>query len=51
MAIYANENGQGMVFESDDQSGPPDPPHESGTVKKESNSGQQAKKPALKIVK
>ena len=48
LGIYAQENGQGMMFESDD---PPEPPEEPSNIKKESFSANRAKKPSLKIVK
>ena len=48
LGIYAKENGQGMMFESDQ---PPDPPEGLGNAKKEGLSAKQAKKPSLKIVK
>ena len=43
VGIYARENGQGMVFEPEDSSGPPDdtPPEP----------GKAEKRPSLKIVK
>ena len=48
MAIYAKENGQGMVFGA--EPGAPEPPDpDSGSKAKETSS--QAGKPALKIVK
>ena len=54
LGIYAKENGQGMMFESDDPPDPPDPPEpseEPSNIKKESFSANRAKKPSLKIVK
>ena len=48
LGIYAKENGQGMMFESDD---PPDPPKGPGDTKKEDLVPIRAQKPSLKIVK
>ena len=42
MAIYAKENGQGMVFNESDTNGDDDP---------KSSSSSKTKKPALKLVK
>ena len=51
LGIYAKENGQGMMFESDDTPDPPEPSEEPSNIKKESFSANRAKKPSLKIVK
>ena len=48
LGIYAKENGQGMMFESDD---PPDPPKGPSDIKKEDLGAKRAQKPSLKIVK
>lgn len=58
MGIYARENGQGMVFQPEDSSGPepigpapikpvssPDSPRKGGS------SGETSKKPSLRVVK
>ena len=51
LGIYAKENGQGMMFESEEPSDPTDPPKERDKNKKEGLSATRAKKPSLKIVK
>ena len=51
LGIYAKENGQGMMFESEEPSDPTDPPKERDENKKEGLSATRAKKPSLKIVK
>ena len=51
LGIYAKENGQGMMFESEEPSDPTDPPKERDNNKKEGLSATRAKKPSLKIVK
>tara|TARA_Y100000994_G_scaffold221980_1_gene201960 strand:- start:414 stop:830 length:417 start_codon:yes stop_codon:yes gene_type:complete len=51
LGIYAKENGQGMMFESDDPPDPPDPPKGPGDTKKEDLVPIRAQKPSLKIVK
>lgn len=49
LAIYARENGQGMMFdESNNQ--PPTPP-EDGTAAKKPNKPKRSNKPQLKVVK
>lgn len=49
LAIYARENGRGMVFDdSDDGSLPPSPPVPSGDVRAKSD---KPAKPALRVVK
>jgi len=49
MAIYAKENGQGMVFGA--EPGAPEPPNPDGTQSSDKNSPHLAHKPSLKIVK
>ncbi len=52
LGIYAKENGQGMMFESEEPSDPTDPPKERDNNTKEGLSGtRRANKPSLKIVK
>ncbi len=51
LGIYAKENGQGMIFESDDLPDPPDPPEEPVTLRKKGSSDTGSTKPSLKIVK
>jgi len=55
MAIYAKENGQGMVFQEHDDSNPTDPdPNKksiSDTGKGESSKTEKVTRPSLKIVK
>jgi stringent starvation protein B len=46
MAIYAKENGQGMMFSGDEDQGPPAGGAGAGGVRSEA-----ARKPALKVVK
>jgi len=48
MGIYARENGQGMVFDSDDLP-PPEPPSPAGDKSGEGGTG--GKRPSLKVVK
>ena len=48
LGIYAKENGQGMMFESDD---PTDPTKGPSDIKKEDLVAKRAQKPSLKIVK
>ena len=47
LAIYARENGQGMMFDENNTSLPPSPPENSPPPEQASNS----KKPQLKVVK
>ena len=51
LGIYAKENGQGMMFESDDPPDAPDPPKGPSAIKKEDLVAKRAQKPSLKIVK
>lgn len=58
MGIYARENGQGMIFQSEDSNGPepsgPAPVKPVSTTDKSSGSGGSGeirKKPSLKVVK
>ena len=58
MGIYARENGQGMIFQSEDSNGPepsgPAPVKPVSTTDKPSGSGGSGeirKKPSLKVVK
>tara|TARA_B100000575_G_C22855913_1_gene500483 strand:+ start:257 stop:673 length:417 start_codon:yes stop_codon:yes gene_type:complete len=51
LGIYAKENGQGMIFESDELPEPPDPPEELLNRKKKVSSNKGPTKPSLKIVK
>ncbi len=51
LGIYAKENGQGMIFESDELPEPPDPPEELLNRKKKGSSNKGPTKPSLKIVK
>lgn len=55
LAIYARENGQGMMFGEQDDSTPPDPDGPGGPGKPDGDSGTQApaevRRPSLKIVK
>jgi stringent starvation protein B len=58
MGIYARENGQGMIFQSEDSSGPepsgPAPVKSVSTTDKPSGSGgsgETSKKPSLRVVK
>ena len=51
LGIYAKENGQGMIFESDEFPDPPDPPGESLNIIKKGKSEKRSTKPSLKIVK
>lgn len=47
LAIYARENGQGMMFDETPDDTPPTPPKNS----EKSDKSQKSKKPKLKIVK
>jgi len=49
MAIYAKENGQGMVFGA--EPGAPEPPNPDGTQSSDKNPSHLTHKPSLKIVK
>jgi len=51
LGIYAKENGQGMIFESDELPDPPDPPEDTLTLRKKGSSDKGSTKPSLKIVK
>ena len=54
MGIYAKENGQGMIFDTDaDGNEPPDPTGSDGSKGSSENESQPAsiKKPSLRIVK
>ena len=51
LGIYAKENGQGMIFESDELPDPPDPPEEPLNLRKKGSSEKGSTKPSLKIVK
>jgi len=51
LGIYAKENGQGMIFESDELPDPPDPPKERLNRRKTVSSDKGSTKPSLKIVK
>ena len=51
LGIYAKENGQGMIFESDELPDPPDPPEERFNQRKKVSSDKGSTKPSLKIVK
>ncbi|MDX2464640.1 MAG: ClpXP protease specificity-enhancing factor [Porticoccus sp.] len=59
MGIYARENGQGMMFQSEDNSGPepsgPSPVKSVSTADKSpskgNSSGETSKKPSLRVVK
>ena len=51
LGIYAKENGQGMIFESDELPDPPDPPEELLNRRKKRLSSKGSTKPSLKIVK
>lgn len=45
LGIYARENGQGMLFDAEEPSPPPEPAPESP------DAGRPAKRPSLKVVK
>lgn len=49
LAIYARENGQGMMFDEKTNDQPPTPPGGSSTTKK--SPGEKSGKPKLKVVK
>jgi stringent starvation protein B len=49
LAIYARENGQGMMFDEKDNDQPPTPPDDPSPVKK--SPGDKSGKPKLKVVK
>ncbi|HSP30424.1 MAG TPA: ClpXP protease specificity-enhancing factor [Halomonas sp.] len=49
MAIYARENGQGMVFEVDPAPAPP--PSEAGVASTKGTAASKPSRPALKVVK
>tara|TARA_Y100000766_G_scaffold282298_1_gene295315 strand:- start:626 stop:1036 length:411 start_codon:yes stop_codon:yes gene_type:complete len=51
LGIYAKENGQGMIFESDELPDPPDPPEERLNRREKGSSNKGTTKPSLKIVK
>jgi stringent starvation protein B len=58
MGIYARENGQGMIFQPEDSSGPEPagpapvkPVSLSGVPSKGGSSGETSKKPSLRVVK
>lgn len=50
LAIYARENGQGMMFDENNSSLPPTPP-EGGTPPNQSKQPKKSQKPQLKVVK
>lgn len=50
LAIYARENGQGMMFDENNSSLPPTPP-EGGTPPNQSQQPKKSQKPQLKVVK
>lgn len=50
MAVYARENGQGMMFSDDDEPEPPTTPDDSGEQAVSGRPGG-AKRPSLKVVK
>lgn len=50
MAIYARENGQGMVFEVDPAPAPP-PPEKDSKLADSGKSDKKPARPALKVVK
>lgn len=49
LAIYARENGQGMMFDEKDNDQPPPSPDDSSPGKK--STGEKSGKPQLKVVK
>ena len=51
LGIYAKENGQGMIFESDELPDPPNPPEEPLNFRKKGSQDKRPAKPSLKIVK
>ena len=51
LGIYAKENGQGMIFESDELPDPPNPPEEPLNFRKKRSLDKRPAKPSLKIVK
>ena len=51
VGIYARENGQGMLFETEDDFDPPMPPDSEGGEAAETSAKPKIKKPSLKIVK
>ena len=50
LAIYARENGQGMMFDENNSSLPPTPP-EGNTPPKQPQQTKKSQKPQLKVVK